>query len=71
VSGIRAIKRTQDVVFDKRSFYDKNEDSDDEDSDNEVSETISTEAQDLLDLHENPQTAGGENEVGERESTST
>jgi hypothetical protein len=28
---------------------------------------ISTEAQDLLDLHKIPQTAGGKNEVGERE----
>jgi hypothetical protein len=56
-------------VFDEKSFYNpENKESDDKDSDNEVSEVISTKAQDLLDLHEILQTTGGENEVGERES---
>jgi hypothetical protein len=55
-------------MFDEKSFYNpENKESDDEDSDNEVSEVISTKAQDLLDLHKIPQTAGGKNEVGERE----
>jgi hypothetical protein len=45
VSGIRAIKRTQDVVFNEKSFYNpENEESDNKDSDNEVSEVISTKA---------------------------
>jgi hypothetical protein len=56
-------------MFDEKSFYNpENKESDNEDSDNEVSEVISTKAQDLLDLHEIPQTTGGKNEVGERES---
>jgi hypothetical protein len=45
VSGIQAIKRTQDVMFNEKSFYNpENKESDDEDSDNEVSEVISTKA---------------------------
>jgi hypothetical protein len=56
-------------MFDEKSFYNpENKESDNKDSDNKVSEVISTKAQDLLDLHEIPQTTGGKNEVRERES---